>query len=137
MPRPTHQPGDPAVAALVYVLLLVVAAKLGRRRPGWPSGAGACVAWRRRAGGRTRPAPAPATPPLMRAAPPLPASWAATGHPAGIHMCLNGVSPPASGRRRRRLLTSACCPKLLLTSVWIIRCAGPVRYVAGWHGVVA
>ena len=120
-PAGTHQPATPAVAAVVYVLLIVVAVNLERRRPGWPFGTGACVVWRWREGGRTRPAPAPrntATGAGRSAAPgvlardrppyrdPHAPAWCV---PAGTWQA---ASPPAH---------IGLLPKLLLTSAWIIR----------------
>ena len=76
------------MAVLVYLLLIVVAANVGRRRPGWPYRAGACVAWRwRRRRLDAARARFPSPPMVVRAAPPLTPEW--QGHGVeGVHELL-------------------------------------------------
>jgi len=70
------------MAGVVYLLLIVVAANLGRRRRGWPF-SGRCLRRKAAAPQAAGPRPAPSPPlPVARAAPPLPQARRAAELPA-------------------------------------------------------
>jgi hypothetical protein len=141
-----YDPGDiaaaitsrPGVASVhdVHVWLITSGGEHRCRRPGWPCGPGACVAWRwrrrRQDAARARSSQRRV---LVRAAPPLPASRPAPGHPQPDPPHLQGGSRrhhrhlepvgclSAGGARERRMLAKAsagrtltCCSGLWRTS---------------------
>jgi len=97
------------MAGVVYLLLIVVAANLGRRRRGWPFRAGACVARRRR---RRRPDRGPRPVPRSQWRGPLRRSRRRGERPnypprasmnlwAGFIFTRPGGGPDGAGRRTR------------------------------------